>query len=123
MAQSGTEKNIEKVNLKSAAGGLTELFRYLEVGRLNDHMLNIVVAENRTLDFHAHEDSDEMFYIIEGRMRIDFEDRAVDLAEGDFIIVPGGVSHRPVCTVPVKTLLIEKAGTLTPANTGGTYRP
>ena len=114
---------IEKVNLKRAAGGLTELFRYVEVGRLNDHMLNVVAAENRTLDFHMDGDSDEMFYVIEGRMRIEFEDRTADLAEGDFIIVPRGVSHRPVCTVPVKVLFIEKAGTLTPDNTGGTYRP
>jgi len=123
MPEDKIQGKIEKVNLKKAAGGAMELFRYMEVGRLNDHMLNIVAVENRTLDFHVHEGSDEMFYVIEGSMRIEFDDRAVDLSEGDFIIVPAGVRHRPVCTVPVKVLLIEKAGTLTPDNTGGSYRP
>lgn len=52
---------LQKVNLNSAADQVGELFKYLRVGQLNDHMLNIVLAENRTLDFHIHEESDEMF--------------------------------------------------------------
>jgi mannose-6-phosphate isomerase-like protein (cupin superfamily) len=113
--------SIEKVNLKDTANSFTELFKYLQVGQLNDHMLNIITAENRTLDFHIHEESDEMFYIIEGKMQIEFSDKLIDLNQGDFIIVPKGVSHRPVCKNLVKALLIEKIGTLTKDNTGGTY--
>lgn len=113
--------SIEKVNLKNVANSFTELFKYLQVGQLNDHMLNIITAENRTLDFHIHEESDEMFYIIEGKMQIEFSDKLIDLNQGDFIIVPKGVSHRPVCKNLVKALLIEKTGTLTKDNTGGTY--
>ncbi len=47
--------------------------------------------------------------------------KAVELKEGDFIIVPKGVKHRPVCNGLVKTLLIEKIGTLNKENTGGSY--
>lgn len=54
-------------------------------------------------------------------MQIEFEDELVDLSAGDCIIVPRGVSHRPVVTDPVKVLLIERSGTLTKENTGGTY--
>ena len=63
---------IEKINLLEKANSVSDLFQYLEVGHLNDHMLNVLQAENRTLDFHIHEDSDELFYVIEGSFAIEF---------------------------------------------------
>ncbi len=112
---------IEKVNLVEKANSITELFTYLKVGQLNNHVLNVLQAENRTLDFHVHEESDEMFYVIEGTMQIEFEDGLVELFTGDLIIVPKGIRHRPVCKSLVKCLLIETDGTLNKENTGGTY--
>ena len=73
------KKNIDKINLKSIARSYSELFKYLKVGEINDHILNIVQAENRILDFHVHEDSDEAFYIIEGKMQIEYKDNIIDL--------------------------------------------
>jgi mannose-6-phosphate isomerase-like protein (cupin superfamily) len=110
-----------KVNLKESVNNLTETFKYHKVGQLNDHMLNILQAKDRNLDFHIHLDSDEMFYVIEGKMQIEFGDEIIDLLEGDFIIIPRGVEHRPIVKSLVKVLLIEKEGTLTKENTGGTY--
>ena len=112
---------IPKVNLKDSVNSLEELFLYKRVGTLNNHMLNVLQAENRTLDFHVHEHSDEMFYCIEGEFDIEFEDGLTHLCEGDFIIVPKGTMHRPVCKSLVKCLLIEAKGTLNKKNTGGTY--
>jgi mannose-6-phosphate isomerase-like protein (cupin superfamily) len=112
---------IKKINLREQADSVAELFQYLEVGRINGHILNVLQAEDRTLDFHIHEKSDEMFYCIEGEFDIEFADGIVHLCEGDFIVVPKGTSHRPVCKGLVKCLLIEKDGTLTKENTGGTY--
>ena len=48
---------IQKINLLEKANSVRELFEYLEVGHLNFHALNVLQAENRTLDFHTHEDS------------------------------------------------------------------
>ena len=112
---------IEKINLNEKANSVSELFEYLQVGTLNNHMLNVLQAENRTLDFHVHERSDEMFYCIEGEFDIELDDGLVHLTQGDFIIVPKGVSHRPVCKALVKCLLIEMDGTLDKSNTGGSY--
>lgn len=112
---------VQKVNLRQAVDSVSGLFQYLKVGQLNDHMLNVLQVENRTLDFHSHEASDELFYVIEGHMQIEFSDDAVVLNAGDMVIIPAGVVHRPVCTSKVKCLLIEKNGTLTRDNTGGTY--
>ena len=110
---------IGKINLLEKANNVSELFQYLEIGQLNNHSLNILQAKNRTLDFHIHEDSDELFYVIEGSFTIKFEDGIVQLNRGDMIIVPKGTSHRPVCTELVKCLLIELNGTLNDSNTGG----
>ena len=112
---------IDKVSLKEQADSVPEIFRYLRVGTLNNHMLNVLRAENRTLEFHTHEQSDEMFYCIEGEFDIELEDGLVHLVEGDFIIVPKGIRHRPVCKSLVKCLLIETEGTLNKNNTGGAY--
>lgn len=112
---------IDKINLHDKANNFTELFQYIGVGRINDHMLNIVCVENRTLDFHIHEDSDELFYVIEGQMQIELDDGLVNMDEGDLIIIPKGTRHRPVCGSLVKCLLMEKDGTLNQENTGGTY--
>lgn len=113
---------VEKVNLKESVNLVAELFEYKKVGTLNDLMLNVLQAENRILDFHVHENSDEMFYCIEGEFYIEFEDGLTHLSEGDFIIIPKGTKHRPVCKQLVKCLLIETAGTLNAENTGGTYK-
>jgi len=112
---------VDKVNLREKANSISDIFRYLKVGALNNHMLNILQAENRTLDFHVHEQSDEMFYCIEGEFDIEFDDGLVHLTEGDLIIIPKGLSHRPVCKSLVKCLLIEIEGTLDKSNTGGSY--
>lgn len=64
----------KSVNLKSSANSIDTLFQYLRVGTLNNHMLNVLRAENRTLDFHIHNQSDEMFYCIEGEFDIETED-------------------------------------------------
>ena len=111
----------EKVNLKEKADSAQALFSYLKVGQLNDHTLNVLQAEDRTLDFHIHEQSDEMFYCIEGEFDVEFDDGFVHLTEGDFIIVPKGTSHRPICKSLVKCLLIEVDGTLNKSNTGNSY--
>ena len=112
---------VEKINLKEKVNSVSELFSYLRVGTLNNHMLNVLQAENRVLDFHIHERSDEMFYCIEGEFDIEFDDGLVHLIEGEFIIIPHGTRHRPVCKRLVKCLLIEMEGTLNKSNTGGTY--
>jgi mannose-6-phosphate isomerase-like protein (cupin superfamily) len=112
---------IQKTNLREKVNSAA-LFQYLEIGRLNNHTLNVVQVENRTLDFHCHENSDELFYVIEGTFELEFEDDLITMNQGDMLIVPKGVRHRPVCKSLVKCLLIELDGTLNESNTGGTYK-
>jgi mannose-6-phosphate isomerase-like protein (cupin superfamily) len=112
---------IQEINLLEKANS-SALFQYLEIGRLNEHLLSVVQVENRTLDFHSHENSDELFYVIEGTFELEFEDGLETLNQGDVLIVPKGVRHRPVCKSLVKCLLIELDGTLNEDNASGTYK-
>jgi len=115
-------KMIKKVNLKEAVDSTVELFQYLCVGNVNDHILNVLKAENRTLDFHIHENSDELFYVIEGEFKIELDNDLIKMEKGDLIIIPKGIRHRPICESLVKCLLIELDGTLNKENTGGMYK-
>jgi mannose-6-phosphate isomerase-like protein (cupin superfamily) len=97
------------------------LYDYIELGRVNGNMLNVIQVRDRTLDFHVQEDSDELFYVLDGRFTLEVENEKVMLNAGDMVIVPKGTRHRPVITGLVKLLLIDLAGALNNDNCGGTY--
>jgi len=109
---------VNKMNLQKVVDSVSRLFQYLGLGKLNDHVLNVLQAENRTLDFHTHEKSDELFYVIEGTFEIELDDGIITMEQGDIIIIPKGIRHRPVCKSLVKCLLIELDGTLNNENSG-----
>ena len=113
---------INKINLKDEVNSIEKLFEYKEICMLNNHIFNVLKAENRTLEFHSHDSSDELFYCIEGEFDIEFDDGKAHLFEGDMIVIPKGTLHRPVCKSLVKCLIIELDGTLNGDNTGGTYK-
>ena len=62
--------------------------------------------------WHHHEHEDGLFYVVKGWLRMEFRDRSVVLREGEMIVVPRGVEHRPVAEEEVCVLLFEPAGTL-----------
>lgn len=110
------------INLKAIGAAIPNLYQYETVARMNGHTFTLVRVKERTLDFHTHPDSDEVFLVVSGQMGLEFRDRIVALNEGEMCVVPKGIEHRPVCTTEVTCLLIEQDGTLTPENTGGTYK-
>ena len=66
--------------------------------------------------WHHHEAEDEMFLVVKGRFRMEFRDRHEWIEEGEFIIVPRGVEHRPVADQEAHVLLFEPASTLNTGN-------
>lgn len=111
---------LSKVNLLEAVNQ-GDLYEYIEIGKTNNQMLNVVQVANRTLDFHVHEESDELFYVIEGSFYLELEDGRIEMNAGDLFIVPKGTKHRPVCEELVKILLIDSSGALNNENCGGSY--
>lgn len=112
---------LQKVNLKSAADAIEKLYVYKKAGQLNGHTLSIANVENRTLDFHVHEASDELFYVIEGGFHLETDDGLIKIDEGELIIVPKGMRHRPIVKELARFLLIELDGTLNKENSGDLY--
>jgi mannose-6-phosphate isomerase-like protein (cupin superfamily) len=113
---------MEAINLKSTADEIPNLYEYKAIARMNNHVFTLVRVKERALDFHVHPESDEVFYVVEGEMKLEFRSKIVDLRTGDLCVVPRGVEHRPVCESEVSVMLIEMEGTLRPENTGGTHK-
>lgn len=80
------------------------------VGQVNDQLIKVAKLEGRFV-WHKHDDEDEMFLIVSGRLRIEYEDHAVDLKAGDIHVVPRGVMHNPVADEECVIVLIEPAST------------
>ncbi len=69
-----------------------------------------------TFIWHSHEDTDELFLVIEGNMKIQFKDRTIELNEGEMYVVPKGVEHRPYAENECKIMLIEPKGIINTGN-------
>jgi mannose-6-phosphate isomerase-like protein (cupin superfamily) len=81
---------------------------------MNDYQFKIVKLQGDFI-WHDHKDTHETFIVLEGVLRIDFRDGAVDVAAGEMFVVPKGIEHKPFARHEVKMLLIEQLGAL---NTG-----
>lgn len=112
---------LSKVNIIDKANNIDQLYVYKKIGRLNKHVMSVVQVENRTLDFHVHEESDELFYVIEGKFKLETTEGITEVGEGEFIIVPQKMIHRPVVNELTKFLMIELDGTLNKENSGELY--
>ena len=106
---------IEKVNLAEKLARFDERWSPKVVGELNGQQVKLVKFAG-AFTWHHHEHEDELFLVHRGRFRMEFRDRTVELAAGDFIIVPRGVEHRPVADEEVEVILFEPASTLNTGN-------
>ena len=105
---------MEKVNIAEKFARFEDHWSPRIVGDLNGQHVKLVKFQGEFV-WHHHDHEDELFLVIKGRFRMDFRDRSVWLEEGEFLIVPRGVEHRPVAEYEVHVLLFEPAG---PLNTG-----
>ena len=84
------------------------------VGELNGQLVKIAKVKGEFV-WHQHENEDELFMVIKGKLFIDFKDKTVEINEGEMIVVPRGVQHRPWAEEEVHIMLFEPAATV---NTG-----
>ena len=99
---------MEKVNLTEKLAFINEHWRPKVVGELNGQEVKLVKFKGE-FPWHHHAGEDEMFMALKGNFRIEFRDKIVELSQGEFIIVPRGVEHRPVAEEEVEVLLFEPA--------------
>lgn len=106
---------MEKVNLNEKFALINEHWRPKVVGELNGQEVKLVKFIGE-FPWHHHEREDEMFLALKGSFRIEFRDKTVELNEGEFVIVPKGIEHRPVAETEVEVLLFEPKNVLNTGN-------
>jgi mannose-6-phosphate isomerase-like protein (cupin superfamily) len=109
----------DKVNLAEKFALLDKPYSPGIVGYLNDYKLQIVRVLGEFV-WHSHEDTDDFFLVLEGRLTIQLRDRDVELGAGELFVVPKGVEHCPRADEEALVLLIEPKGT---RNTGDVESP
>ncbi len=80
------------------------------ISELNGHQIKLAKLKGEFV-WHNHTQEDELFYIIKGTLLIEFRDKTVTLDEGEMIVVPAGVEHKPIAPEEVHVMLIEPATT------------
>jgi mannose-6-phosphate isomerase-like protein (cupin superfamily) len=108
----------DKVNLAQKIGLLDGHFSPGIVGYLNDYKLAVVKVLGDFV-WHRHDDTDDFFLVLKGRLTIQLRDRDVELSEGELFVVERGVEHRPRADEEAHVLLIEPRGTLNTGDAGG----
>ena len=107
-----------KVNLADKLGLLDAPFRPGIVGTLNDYRLAVVKVRGEFV-WHKHDDTEDFFLVLSGRLTIQLRDRDIELSAGELYVVPRGVEHCPRADEEAHVLLIEPRGTVNTGDAGG----
>ena len=105
---------MEKIDLREKLGLFDDHWSPKVIAEMNDYQFKLVKIQGEFV-WHDHADTDEVFIVLEGNMRIEFENRTIELSEGEMLVVPKGVSHKPVADSECKVMLVEPRGVV---NTG-----
>ena len=97
------------------ASSLTEFWSPRVVAEVDDSYIKVAKVHG-SLTWHSHDNEDEVFFILKGKLRIELESGSVELKEGDVFVVPKGVRHNPVADEECHIMLIERKSTLHTGN-------
>jgi mannose-6-phosphate isomerase-like protein (cupin superfamily) len=104
-----------KINVAAKLDSFSDHWSPKVIGRVNDTEIKLAKLQGEFM-WHHHEAEDELFLVVKGRLLLQFRDREEWIEEGELIIVPRGVEHRPVAHEEVHVLFVEPAGTLNTGN-------
>ena len=106
---------MQLINLSACLRQFSEHWSPRIIASLNDQEVKLAKFQG-AFDWHAHENEDELFLVVQGEFTMEFRDRSVILREGEIIVVPRGVEHRPVAEQECHVLLFEPAGIINTGN-------
>jgi len=105
---------MKKINFSRKFDKFSDHWSPKVIAEMNDYQFKLVKIKDDFI-WHKHEDTDEVFIVIEGEISIQFEDETIDLKSGEMLVVPKGVKHRPHAKKEASIMLVEPKGVL---NTG-----
>ena len=106
------------INLQQKFARITQHWSPKIIAQLNDYHIKLGKFRGDFV-WHSHPDTDELFLVIDGAMRIDFRDGSVELTTGELFVVPKGVEHKPFAETECRIMLVEPAGTVNTGDAGG----
>jgi len=102
------------INLKEKFDKFDDLWSPKIISQMNDYEFKLVKVKDDFV-WHKHDETDEVFIVIEGTLFIEFEEETAELNAGEMIVVPKGIKHRPYAKELTQIMLVEKSGIV---NTG-----
>jgi mannose-6-phosphate isomerase-like protein (cupin superfamily) len=109
------EQPMQKVNLTEKFSKFSDYWSPKIAGELNDSYIKLVKLKGEFV-WHHHEQEDELFLVVKGKLLIKLRDRDIWLEEGEFVIIPRGVEHLPIAQEEVRVLLLEPKSALNTGN-------
>lgn len=106
---------MEKINLNQKLSLFSDYWNPRIIGELNGQQVKLVKLKGEFI-WHQHEREDELFYVVKGKLRLEFRDKSIDILPGEIVIVPRGTEHKPVAEEEVHVMLFEPASTLNTGN-------
>ena len=105
---------MKKINFKSKFQKFDDHWSPKVIAEMNDYQFKLVKIKDDFV-WHKHDDTDEVFIVLEGMIYIEFEDETIEINEGEMIVVPRGTKHKPYANEEAKIMLVEPVGVV---NTG-----
>jgi mannose-6-phosphate isomerase-like protein (cupin superfamily) len=106
---------MDKINISDKFSQFSDYYNPRIIGELNGQHVKAVKLKGEFV-WHHHDNEDELFLVTNGKLRMEFRDKSVEVNPGEFIIVPRGVEHKPVADEEVHIVLFEPASTLNTGN-------
>ena len=107
-----------KINLKEKLSKFTDHWSPKVIAQMNSYQFKLVKVKGE-FTWHSHEDTDEVFIVIEGSMSIKMKDQTINLSEGEMYVVPKGVEHKPYAEHECKVMVVEPEGVVNTGDAGG----
>ena len=114
LLQQSIGEHVAVINLQDKFAKFSEHWTPKVIAEMNDYQFKLVKIEGEFV-WHNHSDTDEVFIVVEGKMKIEFEHETIELNQGEMYVVPKGVQHKPYAEQECKVMLVELKGT---KNTG-----
>ena len=105
---------MKKINFKSKFSKFNDQWSPKVIAEMNDYQFKLVKIED-DFTWHKHDDTDEVFIVLDGQIFIEFENETIEINEGEMLVVPAGIKHKPFAEREAKIMLVEPSGVI---NTG-----
>jgi len=112
--------NYRPINIGEKFGKFSERWSPKVIAEMNDYQFKLVKLQGEFV-WHRHQETDEVFLVVDGSMSIEFRDGRVDLVAGEMFVVPKGVEHKPFAANECRVMLIEPSGVANTGDAGGAY--